>query len=402
MRMEAYDMSQTDVDTLRGTLVERVQDLLPKFSERAAENEEARQLIDANFVDLSAVGFFRAMVPKKYGGLEVDLVDWLQAIRLVAAADPATGWSAGVLSAHGHALAYFSDRVHEEIWGALGPDAIVSSSAAAEGSAEAVEGGLKLNGRWRFSSGVDRASWVLLAAKAPHPQTGEVEFYLVAIPRSDFTVDDTWHTSGMRGTGSKDVIVNNVFVPDHRKAGPGYENFTPPYPARLNNPLYSVPYLSVFPIIFAPIMLGAAEGALALAKEKIKSRVRPHTGQKALNSAPAIMRIAESELELSAAAALMERHQAGLQALTLSGEPLSLGQMLRWRGEHAYVGALAVRAMDRIMGGAGGSATYNWNPLQRFFRDVHTASGHAYMDIDSALQVYGRQALGLDPDPLLV
>ena len=109
------------------------------------------------------------------------------------------------------------------------------------------------------------------------------------------------------------------------------------------------------------------------------------------------MRIAESELELSAAAALMERHQAGLQALTLSGEPLSLGQMLRWRGEHAYVGALAVRAMDRVMGGAGGSATYNWNPLQRFFRDVHTASGHAYMDIDSALQVYGRQALGLDP-----
>lgn len=395
-------MSRTDVNELRGTLVERVEELLPKISERAVENEEARQLIDANFVDLTAIGFFRALVPKKYGGLELDVRDWLQAIRLVASADPATGWSAGVLSAHGHALAYFSDQVQDEIWGAHGPDTIVSSSAAAEGSAEFVDGGLKLNGRWRFSSGVDRASWVLLAAKAANPQSGNVEFYLVAIPRSDITIDDTWHTSGMRGTGSKDVIVNDVFVPDYRKVGPGYENFTPPYPARLDNPLYSVPYLSVFPIIFAPIMLGAAEGALALAQEKIKSRVRPHTGQKAVNSAPAIIRIAESALELSAAAALLERHWEGLHALMVSGEPMDLGQMRRWRGEHAYVGVLAVRALDRIMDGAGGSATYNWNPLQRFWRDVHTARGHAYMDADSAMQVYGREALGLDPDPLLV
>jgi 4-hydroxyphenylacetate 3-monooxygenase len=395
-------MSQPDPYELRGTLVERVSELLPKFSERAVENEEARQLIDANFIDLTSIGFFRALVPKKYGGLECDIRDWLQAVRMVASADAATGWSAGVLSVHGHGLAYFSDRVLDEIWGATGPDTIVSSSAAAEGTAEFVEGGLRLNGRWRFSSGVDRASWVLLASKPVNPETGDTEFYMSAIPRSDITIDDTWRTSGMRGTGSKDVIVKDVFVPDYRKVGPGYENFTPPYPARFDNPLYSVPFISVFPIIFAPIMLGAAEGAVAMAQEKIKTRVRPHTGQKALNSAPAIMRIAESTLELSAAAALIERHWEGLAALMATGEPMPLGQMLRWRGEHAYIGELAVRALDRVMDGAGGSATYNWNPLQRFFRDLHTARGHAYMDVDSALQVYGRETLGLEPDPLLV
>ena len=395
-------MSRAQSDKLRGTLAERVEEILPKIRERAAENEEARQLIDANFADLASVGFFRALVPKKFGGLESDVRDWLQAIRRVASADPATGWSAGIMSAHSHGLNYFPERFHEEVWGAYGPDAIVSSGTPADGTSEWVDGGLRITGRWRFSSGVDRAVFVELVVRIPNPQSGQIEMYLAAVPRSDFRIDDTWYTSGMRGTGSKDILVHDVFVPEHRMLGPGYQNMVPPYPERSSSPLYSVPYLTIFPVIFAPIVLGAAEGALALAQEKIKTRVRPHTGQKAISSTPGIMRIAESTLELRAAAALLEEHWEGLGAATTSGEPVDVGQVLRWRGEDAYVGRMAIRALDRLIDGAGGSYTYNWNPLQRFWRDIHTAGGHVYMDIDSGLQVYGREILGLEPDPEVV
>ena len=133
-------MPHSESDELRGTLAERVEEILPKIRERAAENEEARQLIDANFADLASVGFFRALVPKQFGGLESDVRDWLQAIRRVASADPATGWSAGIMSAHAHGLNYFPERLHEEVWGTYGPDAIVSSGTPADGTAEWVDG----------------------------------------------------------------------------------------------------------------------------------------------------------------------------------------------------------------------------------------------------------------------
>lgn len=386
------------VGQLAGTLTQRVEELLPKIRERAAENEEARQLIDANFADLLEIGFFRALAPQEFGGLECDIVDYLQAIRLVASADPATAWSAGVMSVHAHGLAYFPDRVHEEIWGAHGPDSVISSASASDSTVERVDGGLRIKGRWRFSSGVDRTTCALLVVMVPNSQTGQPELFLAMVPRSDYEIDDTWFTSGLRGTGSKDILVKDAFVPDYRLAGPGWDSLT----AQIASPLYSVPFITVFPIIFAAIVLGAAEGALALAGEKVKTRVRPYTGQQTVTSTPAIMRIGESTLELAAAATLVERHWAELRTAMRTGRPVGPGQVRRWRSEDAYVGRLSIRALDRLFDGAGASATFSRNPLQRFWRDAHTAGGHVYMDFDAAVEIYGREALALEPNPSVV
>jgi 4-hydroxyphenylacetate 3-monooxygenase len=384
----------------KGTLLERVEAILPAIRERADENEKARQLIDANFDDLVSIGFFRSVVPKTFGGLETDIRDYLEAIRLLSSADPATGWVAGVVSVHGHGLAYFEPELQTEVW-ASGPDTTLATSGAPEGTAIVVDGGIRMSGRWRFSSGVDRALWVMLGIKVPNSETGESDFFVVAVPRSDFTIDDTWHTSGLRGTGSKDIVVDDAFVPRHRWAGPGYENISPPYPGQHQSPLYSVPFMAVFPAIFAAVALGSAEGALAIAQDKLQRRVRPLTGQRTVESPAALMRLGESALELRAGGALIERHWDELAHATRTGEPVEASTVGRWHSEDAYGARLGIRAIDRMIDGAGGSAQYSANPLQRYWRDLHTIGAHVYFDFDANMEIAARDLLSIQIDPMI-
>ncbi|MDT4962533.1 MAG: 3-hydroxy-9,10-secoandrosta,3,5(10)-triene-9,17-dione monooxygenase, partial [Pseudonocardiales bacterium] len=223
-----------------------VTDLLPILRERAQETEDLRRIPDETVKSLQATGFFRLLQPHRYGGVEASPVDFYRGVRLIASACGSTGWVSSVLGVHPWQLALFDEKAQDEVW-EEDTATLISSSYAPMGRAKAVDGGFTFSGRWSFSSGCDHAQWVFLGGLVMGDEGTPVDFRTFLLPRADYEIDDVWDTIGLRGTGSNDIIVSDVFVPEYRTLSfmdtgrcvcPGQQ---------INSaPLYKLPFASVF------------------------------------------------------------------------------------------------------------------------------------------------------------
>lgn len=386
-----------------GLLTERVREHLPEVRGLARATEAARRPLPETVELVRRLGIVRALVPAVYGGLEHDVVDWLQSVRLLSSADMSAGWLAGLASAHSFGLTKFDKRAQDEVWGTLGPDAIIASATAnPEGGTAVTDGdGFRLSGRWRFSSGVTAADWTILFIKAPNASSGEIEPYWAMLPKSDYAIEDTWHTSGMRGSGSHDLVVENAFVPRHRLGGPGIDMPTASQ-GLYSNPLFEIPFLVIFPIIFAPIALGGVEGAVQLFAELLMKRKAAMTGVSLLESPLSHVRLAEAAMRTRAITVMMEDRWRDLAEHIAADRAINPATQILWRVNDAHVGREAMRIVEHIIEGSGASVYFDTNPLQRFWRDLHSIGGHTYFNTDSAFQILGRHMLGLPIDPNLV
>lgn len=379
------------------SFLDRIRAILPEIAERVSEAEALRSLPPENIDALRRAGVFRALVPATYGGDEVDFWDFLQGVRLLSSVCVSSGWIAGVIGTHAHGIASYAKQAQDEIW-AEGPDAIICSSFAPVVTAKRVDGGYRLTGSWDFSSGSDHASWVQLGFRIEGRP--EEESYLGLLPRKDFQVIDNWDTVGMRGTGSNRISVSDVFVPDYLCWGPGM--FGPPYEPDLHSSyLFRIPYLGTA-ANFSAVVLGAADGALAAYGDALSKRVRPHTGKARLENPMSYVRLAESAMDIRAAALVIEnRWRASIEHAKAGTKP-SLDESFSTRGDDAYATRLAVSAVDRLMNAGGGSAALMSRPLQRYWRDIHTAGNHVFFDLENRLVIVGRHMVGLPPDPHLL
>ena len=385
------------------SLTDAVRPHLDDVRARARATENARQQTPETIELIKELGLVRALVPKVYGGLEHDVYDWLQALRLLSTADMSAGWVAGLASAHSFVITKFDKRVQDEIWGELGPDAIVSSATALfdDGIAQPTDGGYTLSGRWRFASGITAADWVMALIKVPVADSGEHAPYWALIPKSDFTIDDTWRVSGMRGSGSHDFTVDNIFIPDYRLGGPGLA-VEPTDGPLYDNPLYTLPFLVIFPIIFAPVAVGGAEAAVELFRTQLATRKAALSGVPLKNSALSQVRLAEAAMRTRAMVALIEKRWQDVADHVRDNRTIDPDIAMWWRVDDAYVGHEAVRIAEHIIEGAGASIYYEKDVLQRFWRDLHSVGGHTHFNTDSAMQILGRHLLDLEPDPTLI
>ena len=384
-----------------GILVERIKPLLADIRARAPAIEAARQIPKDIIEQLVQTGLLRAMMPAERGGGEDDVIDWLQAIRLLASADMATGWVAGLLACHANSLAYFDKRAQDEVW-ASGPDAIIGTSGAPLGRIRRVAGGVHLSGRFPFASGCDYCAWTILGFVLEQSDSREAGFYFCVVPSSDYRIEDDWFTSGLRGTGSKTLVLEDAFVPEHRWFGPGLER-GPVNPGLYKNPMFNETFLAVFNAPFAAIMLGGAEGALEAATEALKSRTASAiNAARTVDYAPRQIRLAEAALEIRGAAALMEKNWGLFADRLREGRAQTMADMNWWRAEDAHAARLARHAVEHLMTEAGGSAHYDRKSLQRFWRDIHTGCEHPWLDLLGMSHVIGRMMLGLPLEGVLV
>ena len=191
-------------------LLARAADLVPVLKERADCTEELRRVPDETVSDVLATGLHRIGVPRKFGGMEVNYGLALDVAAELGRGCPSTSWCYGLWAAHAWLVGYWPLRAQQEVFGE-NPDTLLSSSLnPGKSTCEPVKGGYRLTGRWEFSSGCDHAGWVMLGA----PNIGERNWVLV--PRSDFKIVDTWYVSGLRGSGSKDIVTEDAFIPYHR------------------------------------------------------------------------------------------------------------------------------------------------------------------------------------------
>src|SRR5262249_50256488 len=155
----------------------------------------------------------RALQPKRWGGGEADIVEFFDAVFTLSRANPSAGWVAGVIGVHPWQLALFDERAQEELWGE-DPAAMNSSSYIPTGKAARVDGGYNVSGRWSFSSGCDHCRAVNLGAIVPGGEIPDFRSFLLLA--GQYRIEDNWHVAGLKGTGSKDIVVDEAFVPEHR------------------------------------------------------------------------------------------------------------------------------------------------------------------------------------------
>ncbi|AUI57647.1 3-hydroxy-9,10-secoandrosta-1,3,5(10)-triene-9,17-dione monooxygenase oxygenase subunit [Amycolatopsis sp. BJA-103] len=379
-----------------------IRELLPVLRERAQEAEDARRVPEESVKSLQETGFFKLLQPKTFGGLEADPVSFYTAVKLVASACGSTGWVASILGVHPWHLGLFEAQAQQDVWGD-DHDVRISSSYAPMGKADVVDGGYRLSGRWSFSSGCDHATWVLLGG--PVFKDGKpVDFCTYLVPIGDYTIEDVWDTVGLRGTGSNDIIVNDVFVPKHRALSfiatskcktPGQE---------LNpGPLYKLPYGSVHPSTITAPIIGMAQGAYDAHVEYQGKRVRAaYAGEQSKEDPFAKVRIAEAASEIDAAWLQLTHNIDELYQLACKGEKLPFPTRLRVRRDQVRGTERAIFAIDRLFENSGGRALQAGTPIQRFWRDAHAGRVHAANDAERAYVMFGTGAFGLPVENAMV
>jgi 3-hydroxy-9,10-secoandrosta-1,3,5(10)-triene-9,17-dione monooxygenase len=370
------------------TLLRRAADLVPFLKERARECEEGRRIPEATVRDLKAAGLFNIATPARFGGSghEIDLM--FRVAMELGRGCGSSAWCYSVMSIHNWMAGHWPLAGQEEYF-ATGPDTLSSSGFAPRGKLMPVDGGFRLSGHWDFSSGADAGTWALLGAMGPAGPS------FVLVPRPDYRVlDDTWFVSGMRGTGSKDVIVEDAFVPAHRLvaiAGLGPSSGMAEVHQRAS---YRVPAMGMLSYTLCSPLVGIAQGAV----ENFIERLRDTRGQgRTAESSAVQIRLAESAVEVDTARLIVTHDTRRIVERAEAGEMLGDSDALMFRRNVSYVSRLCCSAVDRLFEASGGRSLYDSDPMQRFHRDVHGGAHQTALYWDVAAEAYGRAALGLPP-----
>jgi alkylation response protein AidB-like acyl-CoA dehydrogenase len=354
----------------------------------AATTESDRALPQALVDELRATGLMRAGAPVALGGTEASPARTLGGAEAIARGDASAGWCVSIAATSSLLAAYLPDRGASEVFG--DPNALAAGVWAPRGRAATVDGGMRVSGRWSFCSGISHSDWLFAGCLVDDPRGGAdgPVMRVAALPRAELEILDTWHTSGLRGTGSHDAVADDLFVPDHRvlsllDSGP-----------RIDAPLYRFPVFGFFALSIAAAALGNARGA-------IDDLVELAAGKKALGSSRVLAErpatqaaVGEAEAALRAARSLYYEAIEEAWAAAQGGGPVSdsLRLGLRLAATHAVrVAAEVARAMYDL---GGGSAIYEDSPLQRRFRDAHTATAHFQVN-PATWELAGRLLLGL-------
>jgi alkylation response protein AidB-like acyl-CoA dehydrogenase len=372
------------------------------FVRKQAEQTEANRQVSAEAIErMRAAGLFRIMTPAIYGGYEYGFDALVPVVAEVAAGCGSSGWVFSLGVVHQWLVATMPQEAQDEYWS--DPGAISGGSYPPVGKVVRVDGGYRLSGNWGFTSGCDHMQWLFLGGMIPPASDGaplKPAFFMV--PRADVTLDDNWFTMGLAGTGSKNTVADNIFVPAHRVvmvsdllAG------TTPGAAVHANPFYRQSMLSSLPFALVAPVLGMAEGALAdfidMAKVRTTRGAVAGGNNRMAEFATIQSRVAEATGSIEAARLTIHHALEKAQIAGLAGGQAALDVRLQNRLAQAFSVRLLVQAVDALFAASGGQSIFISKPIQRSWRDAHAAGVHVSMNWDAVSTMYGQYALGLEP-----
>jgi 3-hydroxy-9,10-secoandrosta-1,3,5(10)-triene-9,17-dione monooxygenase len=375
----------------------RAREITPVLRERAQASEDGRRLSRENEQLLHESGLFRFHQPKTFGGMELDFVAVVDIPAELARGCPSTAWSVGNMACHHWMLGYYEPETQHEVWDA-NPDALIASSIAlAAGRARKVDGGFIVNGRWPFSSVVDNSDWNMLAVSV-FGDDGKtpIDWRLCLVPKSDYTIIDTWYAMGMAGTGSKDVAVTELFVPERRALTMQLTRGGYAHPGGAINraPIYGVPLVAASSHPLAPAALGAAEGAYEIFVTAMTKRGGTYTGAKVADFQAVQIKVARARCLIDSARAFLRQSAIAFHDAAARGETPDLETKLRFRAQSAFAVGQAREAVETLWSCYGAQGIYTQDPLQRHLRDVLAIGQHFSFNFDIGGSAYGTHALG--------
>lgn len=380
-------------------LVARARALVPILRERQEACERERRVPNESVKDMLAADLYRTIQPKSYGGFEQGLDDFVRIAAEIGAGCGSTSWVYATGAQHQWHIGMFPRQAQEDVWG-QDRNALAASSYNPAGTAIKTDGGYRLSGNWGFCSGVDNAQWMILGVRvAPSKGADPTGQGYVLVPQSDYSVDDTWHVLGLAGTGSKNVILDDVFIPAHRMLTLEQALSGSPPGAEINpGPLFKVPFFAAISICLCAPCLGMAQGALEDYLEGTRQRVTRGAAlatPQAMGDYPTIqIRVAEAAAAIEAARGLVLRDCADIMATMEAGKELTEAQRARNKGDLGYAVKTSKHAVDLLFESAGGQGLYTHNRLQRTWRDIHAGAKHISTNWDAVGTLYGRILLG--------
>ncbi len=368
--------------------VEIARDLGPLFREHADANEKQRRLSPAVVEALRPTGLFRMAVPGVYGGPEVAVPEMLAAIEECAYHDGATGWCVNISTTTSSLSGFLRPEWVERVF--ADPLAAYGGAFAPNGKGRAADGGWVVDGRWMWGSGTEHCAWINGGVI-----TERGEMRLMFFEREQVQFLDTWHASGLRGTGSTDYQVREAYVPE------GREILVGKVWAQVDSPVSRFPNFNLLAAGLGAVCLGIARRAIDEAVALVASKPASLAKGTVAEYGPAQLNIANAEAALAGGRGFLMHEVLKTWEMVNRGDRPGLEQKARLRLAAAHAATEAAKATDLAYSVGGGSSVFESSQLQRCFRDIHTATQHQMLS-DRNLVTYGRVRLGLEADTALL
>jgi len=388
-------------DRAYAAMIARAKALIPRLRDRASRTEELRRLPPETERDLHDTGLFRIVQPKRVGGSEFDYVALVDCADALGQADASVAWNFANLASHHWMLGMFDKRAQDLVW--KNADTLIASSFIfPAGRARKVDGGYMLRGSWPFSSGVDSSEWNMLASVVSSDDEADgIEYRIFLLNKSDYKINDTWNATGLRGTGSNDVEVNDAFVGEPMTLAVS-DLAGGPTPGSAVNPnaLYALPVFSLFPYVLSGVALGNAQACLDDYVEVARHRASTYNRAKLGDLQSTQIKIAEASAKIDAARVIMRSTCFEAMADARSGHVPDTAAKTKLRRDGAYSVNLCTEAVSLLFSASGARGLFTTGALQRQFRDAHAINSHLAFNFDAAGTNYGRVALGLPSENL--
>jgi alkylation response protein AidB-like acyl-CoA dehydrogenase len=382
-------------------LIKRAVRLMPLIESRALSAERNRNLDNEVVEALAEAGMFDLRRPLRYGGYETSALGLLDVLTTLSTGDGSAGWNTAVWAIGAWMAATFPDHVQDEVFTTPATRICVVLSPTAV--ATEVDGGLRVNGRWRFMSGARHSHWQIIITMAPAPD-GSQWPVAALVPLSELKIEDDWYTSGFAGTGSVTTVAEDLFVPQERTL-PMPSILQGQYATELNagSPVVRTPMIPTGASGFIGVAVGMGRAALNQFLHRLPGRKITFTDYAEQSTAPVThFQVAEAALKLEEAEFHAHRMAGLLDEKGATGEQWKLEERMRNRGWLGRLVQLVGESVDILATASGGSSVYTSVPIQRIQRDVRAFSLHGLMHPNTNFELYGRELCGLEPNTMYI
>ncbi|MGA4961994.1 acyl-CoA dehydrogenase family protein [Streptomyces pseudogriseolus] len=395
MEHPADGTSTPSIEERRAKLVAQAAGLQAVLRAQAARNEQERTVSPKTVEAMTEAGVFRLLTPKRFGGHQTDLRTLTAVSETLGQGDGSAAWTGMIIAVTNWLASLFPDQAQEDVFGA-DPDARVTGVAAPTGVGEPVEGGWRVTGRWSYNSGAPHATWAAVGVLLQDEAGAVADQALVLIPASDLSIEDTWHTAGMRATASNTLTARSVLVPAHRVLSvPAAAEGAYPRTAD-DGALYSSAFGPMLTLCLAGPLLGMGRAALDTVVAQAGSKPLSFTvhGRQA-DSVGVQTQVAEAALQLETARLHLYAAADEVDRSAAEG-PLDHATRTRLRAQAGYAAQQVLAAITTLLNVHGAAAFAETSPLQRIWRDAGTAARHAGLVPAVGYEVYGKSLLGID------
>jgi 3-hydroxy-9,10-secoandrosta-1,3,5(10)-triene-9,17-dione monooxygenase len=391
-------VAQTFAPPTADVLIARARALVPQVAACAREAREARRVPESIIAEIAEAGLFRILQPAGWGGYEMKPETFYEVLIALAEGDISVGWVYGVLGVHPWLMGLMDQRAVSDVWG--NDDSVrLCSSLMPVGKAQKVDGGFRLSGHWRFSSGCHYAQWALLGGivQSDGAQAGgppDVRLFLV--PQTEYRVDEVWRVSGLCATGSEDILVDDVFVPDYRtRRMIDNLNCVGPGQAVNTSPLYRIPFGQVFFRGVSSPAIGALQAMLDAFVAYAGKRSGP--AGKSVDDPVAQQICAEVTAAIDEMKLVLRRNMSVLWEYGARAEvpPMRLRQQFKFQS--ASVSHRCAELATRLMRATGAAGIYDEQPFGRTLADINAARQHIANQFEMVGRNWGVSILGGKP-----